>query len=160
MKLKQLRDSDRGVMPVIGVILLVAVTVILAGIIGAFVLEWGGNVKSAPPQSKLVLSADLSEDNITVEHHGGDPIPVDEIELTVSNDTENLTLTPNGTEELTVGDVGAINSSTGDVLWPGSTSGTFSGATFNITDNYDAPYQVQIIHTKSDHVIAERTLRP
>jgi flagellin-like protein len=37
-------DADRGVSPVIGVILMVAITVILAAVIGAFVMGMGQNV--------------------------------------------------------------------------------------------------------------------
>jgi flagellin-like protein len=37
-------DIDTGVSPVVGVILMVAITVILAAVIGTFVLDLGGNV--------------------------------------------------------------------------------------------------------------------
>jgi flagellin-like protein len=50
MKLKQLFEAgeDRAVSPVIGVILMVAITVILAAVIGTFVLGLGENVESNP----------------------------------------------------------------------------------------------------------------
>jgi len=38
-----IRDDERAVSPVIGVILMVAITVILAAVIGAFVLDLGSN---------------------------------------------------------------------------------------------------------------------
>jgi len=41
-------DDDRGVSPVIGVILMVAITVILAAVIAAFVLGLGYTNESAP----------------------------------------------------------------------------------------------------------------
>ncbi|RBI64560.1 type IV pilin [halophilic archaeon] len=40
------RDFDRAVSPVIGVILMVAITVILAAVIGTFVMGMGNNVES------------------------------------------------------------------------------------------------------------------
>ncbi|WP_433630619.1 type IV pilin [Halomicrococcus sp. NG-SE-24] len=40
------RDFDRAVSPVIGVILMVAITVILAAVIGTFVMGMGSNVES------------------------------------------------------------------------------------------------------------------
>ena len=40
--------EDRGVSPVIGVILLVAITVILAAVIGAFVLGLGNDFGNRP----------------------------------------------------------------------------------------------------------------
>ena len=47
-KIKQLFTEDRAVSPVIGVILMVAITVILAAVIGTFVLGLGGNVSQNP----------------------------------------------------------------------------------------------------------------
>ncbi|WP_158056549.1 type IV pilin [Halorussus halophilus] len=44
--IKQKLTEDRGVSPVIGVILMVAITVILAAIIGTFVLGLGKNVQT------------------------------------------------------------------------------------------------------------------
>ncbi len=39
------QDSERGVSPVVGVILMVAITVILAAIIAAFVMDLGGSMQ-------------------------------------------------------------------------------------------------------------------
>lgn len=41
-------DEDDAVSPVIGVILMVAITVVLAAVIGTFVLGLGGNVQENP----------------------------------------------------------------------------------------------------------------
>jgi flagellin-like protein len=43
--------TNRAVSPVIGVILMVAITVILAAVIGAFVLEIGNQQETAPSTS-------------------------------------------------------------------------------------------------------------
>jgi archaeal flagellin N-terminal-like domain len=51
-------DDDRGVSPVIGVILMVAITVILAAVIAAFVLDLGDTSDPAPN-----LAADYDFDN-------------------------------------------------------------------------------------------------
>jgi flagellin-like protein len=45
MKIKSLINDDKAVSPVIGVILMVAITVILAAVIGTFVLGLGSNVQ-------------------------------------------------------------------------------------------------------------------
>jgi flagellin-like protein len=60
MKLKQLFEAgeDRAVSPVIGVILMVAITVILAAVIGTFVLGLGENVESNPSAGVDVNSSD------------------------------------------------------------------------------------------------------
>lgn len=51
MKVKQLFTEEDAVSPVIGVILMVAITVILAAVIGAFVLNIGGSQDTAPSVS-------------------------------------------------------------------------------------------------------------
>ncbi|QLG50044.1 type IV pilin [Natrinema halophilum] len=48
-------DNERAVSPVIGVILMVAITVILAAVIAAFVMDMGSN-QSAPAQAGLDIS--------------------------------------------------------------------------------------------------------
>ncbi|WP_248515941.1 type IV pilin [Salinarchaeum laminariae] len=51
MMMEQIVTDDDAVSPVIGVILMVAITVILAAVIGAFVLGFGGGGPSAPTAS-------------------------------------------------------------------------------------------------------------
>ena len=61
-------EDERAVSPVIGVILMVAITVILAAVIAAFVLDIG------PGDSTLSATSDISEDedgNIIVEVASG-----------------------------------------------------------------------------------------
>lgn len=53
MKLKQLFTDDDAVSPVIGVILMVAITVILAAVIATFVLGLGESVSSTAPQAQF-----------------------------------------------------------------------------------------------------------
>jgi flagellin-like protein len=67
MNLKNLFTDDDAVSPVIGVILMVAITVILAAVIGAFVLGIGGSQEQTP-QASFEFSGD------TVIHSGGDAI--------------------------------------------------------------------------------------
>ncbi len=72
-------DDDRGVSPVIGVILMVAITVILAAVIASFVLGLGDTSESAP---SVAWEYDYSEStgNLTVTNNGGesfDPARVD-----------------------------------------------------------------------------------
>jgi flagellin-like protein len=75
MQLKQLLTDDRAVSPVIGVILMVAITVILAAVIGTFVLGLGQNVQSTP-QASFNFDFDESVKNVTVTHNGGDALEV------------------------------------------------------------------------------------
>ena len=53
MELKRLFADDSAVSPVIGVILMVAITVILAAVIGSFVLNLGGSLQDTAPQASF-----------------------------------------------------------------------------------------------------------
>jgi flagellin-like protein len=58
MKLKQLFTDDDAVSPVIGVILMVAITVILAAVIATFVLGLGESVSETAPQASFTTDYD------------------------------------------------------------------------------------------------------
>jgi len=107
MDIKSLLTDDDAVSPVIGVILMVAITVILAAVIGAFVLDIGGN-QTKTPQASWSMSYDnggddswgstpsgaSSTDAVTISHDGGDDVSGSEIYVSVAgnavNDTSNL----------------------------------------------------------------------
>ena len=60
--------NEDAVSPVIGVILMVAITVILAAIIGVFVLNMAGDVESS---KSVGVTANLEGKNVTVTYMGG-----------------------------------------------------------------------------------------
>jgi flagellin-like protein len=70
-------DDERAVSPVIGVILMVAITVILAAVIATFVLDLGRDQQRAP-QASFNFEGDSTSD-VTVTHNGGDTISSDNI---------------------------------------------------------------------------------
>ena len=61
MDVKELFTDDDAVSPVIGVILMVAITVILAAVIGTFVLGLGEQVQDTPPNAQF--TTDYSSDS-------------------------------------------------------------------------------------------------
>jgi flagellin-like protein len=79
MQLKRLLTDDDAVSPVIGVILMVAITVILAAVIGTFVLGLGDQVQDTAPQASFNFDfsqgTGSGDDLLTVAHDGGDAIP-------------------------------------------------------------------------------------
>ncbi|MDZ7746553.1 MAG: type IV pilin N-terminal domain-containing protein [Halobacteriales archaeon] len=82
MNIKNLFEDDSAVSPVIGVILMVAITVILAAVIGTFVLGLGSNISSAPT-TQFSFDYDTSgSPTATITHDGGDSI--DPAHLSVS----------------------------------------------------------------------------
>lgn len=90
-------DDDRGVSPVIGVILMVAITVILAAVIGAFVLGIGGDLQDTPQAQINIQTTDGT--NISVSHNGGDAIPHEDVTLLVNGSGDGDQLE----DDLTVG---------------------------------------------------------
>lgn len=62
---KTVRDCGRGVSPVIGVILMVAITVVLAAVIGQFVLQLGGSVEEGA-RAGVMVDYDSLNDRVVV----------------------------------------------------------------------------------------------
>ena len=83
MQLKKLLSEDDAVSPVIGVILMVAITVILAAVIASFVLGLGDTADEVQPNSSISLDnveGDGSTYNdVTVTLTDGDTLNADEI---------------------------------------------------------------------------------
>jgi len=93
MEFKQLFDDDRAVSPVIGVILMVAITVILAAVIGTFVLGLGDQVQNTTPQASFGFDQTSSEENgtlsgthkaVTVAHETGDTLDESNVDISVN----------------------------------------------------------------------------
>jgi flagellin-like protein len=82
-------ERERAVSPVIGVILMVAITVILAAVIGAFVLEIGDQQETAPNTSfdseqgtYIYDTASWAQANLTtvdISHAGGTVVDIDKV---------------------------------------------------------------------------------
>ncbi|WP_052402878.1 type IV pilin [Methanococcoides methylutens] len=75
--------EDKGVSPVIGVMLMIVVTVILAAAVSSF----SGSIsqKDTIPQATFRISASYSEQSITIEHLGGDPIIEDFVKFEITS---------------------------------------------------------------------------
>jgi len=159
-------NDTRGVSPVIGVILMVAITVILAAVIGTFVLGLGENVSSTTPQAQLSMSVS-SGNNITIDHNGGDAIAADSVDIKVVNSSGgSFTVSPTNPDELSVGDSAIINTSDVNnkvaISWPSTVGpapidGT-AGDSFNLTAGNT--YTVKLIDTESQQLIASQKVRP
>ena len=81
MNLKNLFTEERAVSPVIGVVLMVAITVILAAVIGSFVLGLAGDVSEAAPTAQISFEYDSGEDEVTLIHDGGNAFSNDAVSL-------------------------------------------------------------------------------
>ena len=70
MRIKEFLTNDRAVSPVVGVALLIAITVILAAVIGGVVLGLGTSSADAP-QASLAVEEGPTDGNATIHHNGG-----------------------------------------------------------------------------------------
>ncbi|WP_455448151.1 type IV pilin [Natrinema thermotolerans] len=124
-------DDQRAVSPVIGVILMVAITVILAAVIAAFVLDLGQG-QSANPQAGLSFDHNPNSDNT----NGYVNITVNSVEradsLSVdcgSNDVDSLTAEAGGSLSVDL-DKNSCNSNSIQVI------GSYDGSEAVVAD-YD-----------------------
>ena len=139
MQIKELFTDDDAVSPVIGVILMVAITVILAAVIASFVLGLGNEATNTNPQASFSFEFDeVAEENsesydhglVTASHDGGDTISNDELYMRGDgfNKSDVTATHPNGNIGDDLGDwvqseTGTFPDHTEAGLWNGTTSG-------------------------------------
>jgi flagellin-like protein len=86
--------NDEAVSPVIGVILMVAITVILAAVIAAFVFGMGTPAKAPQVQLKITATnaTTLNNDTLKISHDGGDPLVLNNEKITITNAVDGTTV--------------------------------------------------------------------
>jgi len=154
MEIKNLFTNDRAVSPVIGVILMVAITVILAAVIGTFVIGLGDDLGSTTPSASIDagpgngVAGDVSDDaEIAVfTHRSGDSISHDNLEVVgnfeddfgIDKETTGSQFSAGNTVTVVVddGDDGSIaeGDSVSLIFDDGSRSSTLSTYTFTDSD--------------------------
>lgn len=146
--LKALFADEGAVSPVIGVILMVAITVILAAVIGTFVLGLGQNVQQASPQASF--SMDVIDDGEFVEatHDGGDGIGSADLNISASTTIQNGTGNSASGDSLTWDELGANGDVTaGTTVNVTATSGGLSGETLRVVWNSPESDKSQTLRT-------------
>jgi flagellin-like protein len=128
--------DDRAVSPVIGVILMVAITVILAAVIGTFVLGLGDQLSDSAPQASFDIDS-ANDSSVNITKTGGQSIPVDDLVLSVDGTRYD----------------NASASASGD--WQSGVTNTYTEGSNKFPDNDDAT--IQLIHDPSGSVIFEGT---
>jgi flagellin-like protein len=122
MNVKELFTDDEAVSPVIGVILMVAITVILAAVIGAFVLNIGGSQDTAPTATLEISStSDGTNNYVVISHEGGAELKASTLKVTIHGETAY--------KDGSIENFGDPNDPIG---WTGSIT---AGDTLNISDN-------------------------
>jgi len=153
-------ETTRAVSPVIGVVLLVAVTVVLAGTVVAFFVGADSGLRQPAPQVAQA-NADLDTQGsgvsggiVTVTHQGGDPVTVADIRIAVDTSDvadcsvdqaviENLPSTYSNfgqrgyaDENLANGDSSPISQGTFGSKWSPGALHADTGETFSVGNSF------------------------
>jgi flagellin-like protein len=76
--LEKFLKDQRGVSPVIGVILMVAITVVMGAVVAGFAYGYIGNTPKAPNIALSVIDDPTDNTSVLVKHNGGENIGVNE----------------------------------------------------------------------------------
>ncbi|WP_276271501.1 type IV pilin N-terminal domain-containing protein [Haloarcula litorea] len=144
MDLKQLFDDDDAVSPVIGVILMVAITVILAAVIASFVLGLGDQAQQTTPQASFSFDYDESfgdsgEGVLEITHDGGDTISGSSLYIRGSGWVD----ASSGTDFSSDVDIDSTNS---DDTWDDAASETEVSAGESIAAGVGDGYEIRVIY--------------
>ena len=130
--------NDEAVSPVLGVILMVAITVIVATIIAVFM--FGVGEPEDAPQAKLKFTA--SEDNLTITHGGGDALVLKDLLITIIDATNDGVI---------ISGASLSSETSATTLVPG---GKIMATNTSYNFNATGIYRVQIMHDPSGQFIA------
>ena len=165
MQIPEMFKKDDAVSPVIGVILMVAITVILAAVIAAFV--FGMDTPEVSPQASLKvddIKLDVGDNNnnssIYIDHQGGDKIDLSEATLTVTQGNNITKFSPMSDSEeffeagdLLIVNVSDSNNCTINLNTEQKTS-IDSDEGFNITSSGD-DVKISVSHIPTGQIIAD-----
>jgi flagellin-like protein len=140
---KAFQRDQRGVSPVIGVILMVAITIIMGAVIAGFAYGYLGTTSKAPNVGLSVIDDPATDDQLLIKHNGGETIEANEWKCSITAGKESTT---DFTDQDETGE-NAI--STGTVL--------------TVTEETDAAdtdlsagwYHIVAVHTGSDAILLD-----
>lgn len=159
--------DERGVSPVIGVILMVAITVILAAVIGAFVLNLGSNLGQTGPSTQLSVSDasdnyDGSSDSALAEisHKGGDQVKASDLKIVITTPSDTtITLDPPSTasDGLKAFDQPSTSGNAASSLSVGNSWYIVSTGS-NSPPTATGEYDIQVVHKPSQSILIDTTV--
>lgn len=156
-------SNERAVSPVIGVILMVAITVILAAVIGTFVLGLGDQVSQTAPQASITTQDfDTNLNTVTFEHDGGDSLDSTQTEIVVSGDSSGTTnrLTSSTSNEFGPADTFTMNlgNTSAVTITSGWNNGNWNSDASSGIDISATDITVTFVDNPSGQVIAEKSI--
>lgn len=84
--------NRKGVSPVIATILLIVVTVVVAGILGVFVFTQSQKVESKPSAAIMAKDQPNSNDKIVMKHNGGDALDWADLRISCTLGADSATV--------------------------------------------------------------------
>ena len=176
------RDADnRAVSPVIGVILMVAITIILAAVIGTFVFDLGEDLRADEASPAFAIDADVPNEFayddadgelfIVISHESGDIVETDEINIMIRDENRvpvsNFSAENGWKDDVNDGEPGLEVTLDGE----NPTGEQYSvGSAFLVEviddDELDeeiepgAEYTIEVIHYPSDTAVSATSLMP
>lgn len=158
----------RGVSPVIGVVLMVAITVVLAAVIGTFVLDLAGTAGEPAPTASLAVTADAANDRLAIAHRGGDVVVSTRTRVVLVNESSGSRVTwePTGAPSvLSAGgeanaslDSGATGAETID--WDGDGTADYGDGSNGVGGLRPGDaYTLRLVDAATDRVFFETTVR-
>ena len=148
------RENEDAVSPVIGVILMVAITVILAAVIAAFVFGMGSNIGTT---KTVAVTVGQNDKNVVVTYHGGaDAATLDYLKVAITTGDDSATVKGDTTyvfseDKKTLSTVGAASEVTGQTDFPVGASVVLPGG----SDKQDHVVVTGHFKDGSDHVVLD-----
>ena len=158
---RKFSKDEEAVSPVIGVILMVAITVILAAVIAAFVFGMGGSLTEAPPTVSITATNNAADGvlDLKIVHSGGDMLKGTEWKVSVvAQGDAPLYVFSEASDDLQVG---------GQIVWAGEVTAdadgdphNFAGASWTYADNatdfvQGNKYDVKMVHIPSNSMVLD-----
>lgn len=116
--------NDRGISPVIGVVLMVGIVVALGAVIGTAVLSTGTAIGDTAPQSQFETTYN-DDGSVTITHVSGDPVATEDITVNDKSGTEIFTNdSGDPLQTLQAGDSGSFTPSNSTITMTWGTADT------------------------------------
>ena len=88
--IKEFSKGKRGVSPVIGVILMVAITVVMGAVVAGFAYGYLGNASKAPNVALSVIDDPTDNVSLIIKHSGGESISAGKWKCSVTPGKESV----------------------------------------------------------------------
>ena len=157
------RKNEEAVSPVIGVILMVAITVILAAVIAAFVFGLGGSQQAAPTASIVASNnPDTGAYDLKIQQKGGDMLKGGDWKLSVVNatgtDTTPFFITSNSSADLSVGSQIKVSEITTSCTATGCTVNQSALVSTGASLATGSKYDIKLVHIPSNAMLLDQVV--